>query len=86
LNENVPSSYRELEVSEKSKPVNYNLMGLGKRYTLKTDKTDEATPGPGMYSHVSVNSISNTLITSKMKSSQSPHALFGTTREQSDKL
>ena len=41
----------------KSKLSNNDSMGLGSRFSYKITKNDETTPGPGMYSSNSMNTI-----------------------------
>ena len=56
-------------------------MGLGTRFSYKMRKEDETTPGPGMYSGTSPNSIdavSKSIMNSKSKSKLG----FGVGREQ----
>ena len=60
-------------------------MGLGSRFTYKLSKKDETTPGPGMYSNISVNSIeagTKSIMSARSKSKYN----FGVSREQQDKL
>jgi len=67
------------------KTPQYDLMGLGSRFTYKLRKEDETTPGPGMYSGVNNNSIeatSKSMMNSKSKSKLG----FGVSRGQQEKL
>jgi hypothetical protein len=58
-------------------------MGLGKRFSYKLDKKDETTPGPGMYSNISPDSIQNTVSKSLRSRSgaSNPNLDFGVSKK-----
>lgn len=59
-------------------------MGKGSRYSLKTDKKDETSPGPGRYQRTNLKSIENSL-KSKLVTMTDKLA-FGCSKEQNNKL
>ena len=61
LKQQLPSQYQQTGTFGKSIRDNYDLMGKGNKLTLKVDKEDETSPGPGRYTNVDLNSISNRL-------------------------
>jgi hypothetical protein len=60
-----------------------DLMGLGKRFAYKMDKTDETTPGPGMYKNIEPKSIATvqSVSASRLRPNKSTKFVFGVSRE-----
>ena len=56
-------------------------MGLGKRFSYGTNKLDETTPGPGMYTNVAPNSMMESVTKSIRSSRSNPRLVFGVGRE-----
>lgn len=84
LRSNMPSQYQSIE--NKLKVPQYDLMGLGKRFSYNIGKDTEGTPGPGMYTNIEPESILSKTSRSIRSARSNPKLDFGVGREQQEKL
>ena len=80
IKEKVPHHYQQVDLGENKPDVLYDLMGLGKRFAYKTQKKDETTPGPGMYSNTAMDTIEKNIERSMLNRSTNAQAGFGASR------
>ena len=57
-----------------------DLIGIGKRFSYKMEKKDETTPGPGMYSNISPNSINASASKSARSRTSNQNLAFGVSK------